>query len=71
MMDYTRIPDKLFQPTPPAQGATVPSCPRSGGKEISTHAPRAGGDIAYHFPAACATIFQPTPPAQGATSEVL
>ncbi len=82
---------EIFQPTPPAQGATRPP-PRvenvlnhfnprpphrgrridchsaDNGGDISTHAPRTGGDKTSPPGRKCFEPFQPTPPAQGATS---
>ena len=37
----------VFQPTPPARGATFVDGPPSGDPHVSTHAPRAGGDEDY------------------------
>ncbi len=56
-----------FNPRPPRRGRLDVGDLRKRPIDISTHAPRAGGD---HYITAAATIiiiFQPTPPAQGAT----
>ena len=58
----------IFQPTPPVRGAT-PGRPLIAVQihQISTHAPRAGGDYRYLGSAAITVQFQPTPPVRGAT----
>ena len=57
----------IFQPTPPAQGATLSAYYLHQAIGISTHAPRTGGDISISDLSPATLGFQPTPPAQGAT----
>ena len=60
---------RMFQPTPPARGATITVIGDHPDYEVSTHAPRAGGDIVREAAEAVESnlMFQPTPPARGAT----
>ena len=60
--------DSQFQPTLPVRGATVRRARQHRQhREISTHAPRAGSDLAAML-GGCRAQFQPTLPVRGATA---
>ena len=56
-----------FNPRPPHRGRHFHQCPRPQKAQISTHAPRTGGDGIGPDTYKGRYQFQPTPPAQGAT----
>ena len=59
----------MFQPTPPAWGATCGGVQDHRRRRVSTHAPRVGGDVMEQLSSVSLPVFQPTPPAWGATRE--
>ena len=59
---------RLFQSTPPVQGATAPLREHYKVQPISIHAPCAGGDWRGDSRFQLMQRFQSTPPVQGATS---
>ena len=56
-----------FQSTPPVRGATMAGKTIQQIREISIHAPRAGGDMIYPCRECEQEKFQSTPPVRGAT----
>ena len=64
-MTDTMIPEIRFQPTPPAQGATLAGSPYYPQRGISTHAPRTGGDNPILPSMLEQTDFNPRPPHRG------
>ena len=61
--------DWQFQSTPPSRGATLQRHMCGGEKEISIHAPLAGGDFLTKKWWTIIIRFQSTPPSRGATCE--
>ncbi len=61
----TKLAILMFQPTPPARGATRMLLDRLQHALVSTHAPRAGGDLSRSRCRVMSATFQPTPPARG------
>ena len=68
--DWQNEPDKAFQSTLPARGATVDCFILVNKVVISIHAPRTGSDEGGRFRRACPQ-FQSTLPARGATDVVV
>ena len=61
------IVEDEFQPTPPVRGATAELNSILFAAKISTHAPRAGGDLNMVDTHAWTMEFHPPPPVGGAT----
>jgi len=56
---------RMFQSTPPAQGATREAHDTTSMDNVSIHAPRAGGDPGQLTTAATSASFNPRPPRRG------